>query len=101
MKQIRICRTEGEWDKIESALREQGYNGDVSRYVNNKTTALLKRFRECKKCITACEGDIYRKPFWFDDHTYQGLQELSAIMKKPTGAIINELVIAPILFPKS
>lgn len=92
-------RTEGEWDALEQHVKSLGKR-DINRFVNSKTYDLIKRFKECNKCISSCEGEKKKKWFYIDEESYKTLEEMESVIKKPIGAIINELVITPILLPK-
>lgn len=90
---IRIQRTEGEWEEVFSQIGSP----DLNRYLQKEIEKLRKKFTECKECVTYAEGAKIEKCHYTKDDSYEFLNEVAKIMKKPVSTVVDELIINPLL----
>lgn len=90
---IRIQRTEGEWEEIISLIGSP----DLNRYLQKEIEKLRKKFTECRECVTCAAGDKIEKCHYTKDESYDFLNEVARIMKKPVSTVVDELIINPLL----
>lgn len=90
---IRIQRTEGEWKEIISVIGSP----DLNRFLQKEIEKLRKKFNECKECVTCAGGEKIEKCHYTKDESYEFLNEVAKIMKKPVSTVVDELIINPIL----
>lgn len=90
---IRIQRTEGEWEEIISLIGSP----DLNRYLQKEIEKLRKKFNECPGCVTCASGNKIEKCHYTKDESYDFLNEVAQIMKKPVSTVVDELIINPLL----
>ena len=92
-KRIQINRTQGEWEEIIDKIPRN----DLNIFLKKEIEKLKKKFRECPKCVTYADGEKICKVNYLDKESYEFLETISEKMKKPISAVVDELIINPIL----
>lgn len=97
---IKISRTEGEFEYIDSLIQKMGRQ-DFNKYLQTELRRLANTYRACPHCITTAQGDKIERIVRIDEGTHFYLSMLSSQMKKGPyiGCVADELVITPLLLP--
>lgn len=94
--EIEVNRTQGEWDELESIAKKMG-KPDLKTFMRVEIWKLAKKISECEECVSPAKGEVKRKTFYTSVETSNILDRIALVMKKPRGAVINELIITPTL----
>jgi hypothetical protein len=96
IRPINISRTEGEWEYIQKKVRQLGKT-TLNSYIIAEIHRLKTEFEDCRECITPASGRKITKRPEVHISALNDLIEISVLMDKPISAVINELIIVPLL----
>lgn len=94
--QVKLVRTQGEWDSIDKLLSDAGDNG-WCEFLKKNISLLRDQYRKCPTCITPANGDKKKRCIDLNEGQYKLLEAIAFQMKKPVASVIDELIISPIL----
>lgn len=95
-KQIIINRTRGEWERLNIIAKEEG-KAEFKDLLRNQIWKLAREINACSKCVSEADGDIVEKKYYISQETARSLEIISIKMKKPIGAVINDIIISRLL----
>jgi hypothetical protein len=99
VKQIIISKTKGEWAYIQEKLLELGSKTTLASYITCESKKLHEKFKECPDCISPASGERIENRPYIPITTYQKLEPIALKMGIPVSAVIDRLIISPILLP--
>lgn len=99
-KTVTITTTEGEWDHIQDMIKKMGKT-NISSYIISETHRLTNIFKDCPHCITRASGAKMEKRPAIPISSLAAIEEIARFMNRPVSAVINELIIAPLLRPET
>lgn len=98
-KRVTITRTLGEWEEIDKRIKDMK-RGDVNVYLRGELHKLKNKFTECPGCITPASGEPTPRQHCVPIDVYERLEELSQLMRRPIGSIVDDFFIVPLLLPE-
>jgi alkylhydroperoxidase family enzyme len=98
-KQVVINRTKGEWDKLNAIAKANG-KSNFTAFLRGAIWNLARQINECEKCVSSAEGSIVEKKYYISQETARTLELISVRMRKPIGAVINDIIISNMLHKK-
>jgi len=97
-QRIFITRTQKEWELIELRL-SQINRSNMNAFINSRICGLEKEYADCPQNIYF-GGNKITKRFYIPPQTFEILSKLNEITGTHESAIVNKLIIEPLLiFP--
>jgi hypothetical protein len=99
-KKVRVIKTYGEFEYLDYLVRELGFK-DFKSYFITSSRQLTRKFNICQSCITPAYGEKERKEFYFpNQETYDAIFQISILKDTSIAAVIDEILISPLLLPQ-
>lgn len=91
-----------EWKVFEKRIKELNKGNTFSKYLNKKIHLLAEDYLECPDCIleTLVNRETERKYYKIPKEVNKIFKEISKKSKVPLTAIIDRLIITPLLIEK-
>lgn len=98
-KQLSISKTKGEWELINKIVSDSGKK-NLNDFLKCEVVKLKKQYDDCPQCITKANGRKVEKRPYLPISIYCHLEILALKMKIPESAVVDKLIIQPLLNSK-
>lgn len=94
-EKVYITKTNKEWDAIDEKLSQLG-KSDLRAFINRKISQLEKEYKKCPKCVCD-EINKGKKKKKISIPESKVIQKISVKTGKPMSAVLDRLIIDPLL----
>lgn len=97
--QLTIRKTEGEWEIIESHIKNVNKK-TLASFLISEIKKLHEKYEKCPRCVTHASGVSMKKKPRIPRETFSKLHELSMWMDVSATEVMTRFIIDPLLLEK-